>query len=580
MNSVDYSKLTTQLKDNEQADYDFQKRRHGQWTENYQLYRDKIIVNRLTQRQSINVPLIKGIIKTVQANTDEFPKIEFEEKGNDKDKEIVLNELWKDFVIADKLEVKDIIDKKQDFLYGKTWHKFNIAQGRIITEIKEPFDMLVDRYADPADLETADHLIEFGIYRTISQLEANPNFDKAAINRLKIFYGTKQGLIKAEEVTQQIQAKNDRMESLGVPSMNDPQLGQTWVELKVHYQKVWDKTDKEFHLHVIIMADSEILMAKPLKEMLGIDFYPFVTWSDDPERLDHYPDGVADIARTPNKLLNAMISALAENRILRNFGMNFYNSNLEGFTPQTFEPQPWGWYGIPVPENGKIEDVMKKVDIPDMSESIDEMEYVKKITETAVAANSTIQGETESRKVTLGEVELAMGAAKERITSIAKFYMLAMKEKGDKWAKLMNANWDQLDSVKLYKKSAKGNYFEKRVSGKDWKSEKGYSCRAVSSAERENESLQTIQKMNAVKAYFPDNPIVDKEFKQRILEFADVNPDTVKAAMDYEEQKMQGGFTPEAPGTDTGTGYPPEVQNQPIQSDPMQLNTPDAIPIT
>lgn len=539
MQKEDYLNLKPQLDANEQADFKYQERRHSDWTENYQLFRDKVIVNRLTQRQSINVPLTKGIIKTVSANTDEFPDIEFEELGNDKQKDIILNELWKDFVVVDKLEIKDAVDKKQDFLYGKTWTKFNLVKGRITTEIKEPFDILVDRYADPSDLETADHISEHGIYRTLSQLEANPNFDKAAVNRLKMFYATAQGLIKVEEVTQQMQDKAQRMDQLGVPDNLMPQLGTTVVELKVHYQKVWDDVDKQDHIHVIVMCDSEILSAKPLMEIMGIDFYPFVTWSDDPERLDHYPDGIADIARTPNKLLNAMISALAENRVLRNFNMHYFNSNMENFVPQTFQPVPFGWYPVPVPEGMTIDQVLKTVQIPDMSESLDEMEYVKKLTETAVAASATVQGSVEQRKVTLGEVELALSAAKERISSIAKFYMLAQKEKGDKWAKIMNANWSKLDAVKLYKKSHRGNYFSKTVSGKDWKSDSGYTCRAVSSAERQEKGLESIQKLQAVKASFPNNPALNKIYGKKLLEFADVNPDEIKEVLDYEEQAMK-----------------------------------------
>jgi hypothetical protein len=177
MQPVNYQELKPQLDANEQADFLFQQRRHDQWTENYQLYRDTVIINRLTQRQSINVPLMKGTIKTILANIDEFPDIEFEELDNKKDKEIILNELWKDFVIKDKLELKDMVDKKLDLLYGVTWRKLNIVGGRITTEIKEPFDMLMDRYADPSDIETADHIIEQGIYQTLSQLEANPNYD-------------------------------------------------------------------------------------------------------------------------------------------------------------------------------------------------------------------------------------------------------------------------------------------------------------------------------------------------------------------------------------------------------------------
>jgi hypothetical protein len=540
MQKVDYLKLKSQLDANEQADFNFQERRHSQWTENYQLYRDKVIVNRLTQRQSINVPLIKGIVKTVMANTDEFPDIEFEELNNDKDKEIVTNELWKDFVVKDKLEVKDTVDKKQDFIYGITWTKFNIVRGRITTEIKEPFDILVDRYADPSDIDnTADHLSEHGIFRTLDQLSANPGFDQAAVRRLKVFYATKTGLLKAEEVTKLMEAKNERMESMGVPDIQNPILGQTVVQLKIHYQKVWDDKDQQEHWHAIITCDTEILAAKSMPEFLGIDELPLVKWSDDPERLDHYPDGVADIARTTNKLLNSNISALAENRILRNFGMNFYDAGMEGFVPGSFEPIPFGWYPIPVPDGKNLKDVFTKADIPDLSDSLDEMEYVKKLVETAVAANAAVQGTVEERKVTLGEVELAVAAAKERISSIAKFYMLAQKEKGDKWTRIMNANADKLDSVKLYKKSHKGNYFSQNVTGDMWKSKEGYTCRAVSSAERQAKSIEGIQKLGAVRAQFPDNPAMSKIYGKKVLEFADLNPDEINEVMEFEEQKAQ-----------------------------------------
>jgi hypothetical protein len=565
---VDYEKLSSQLDANEKADFAYQERRHSEWTENYQLYRDKVIVNRLTQRQSINVPLIKGVIKTVQALTDEFPDIEFDEQGNDKDKEIAFNELWKNFVASDKMEIKDVIDKKQNFLYGKTWQKFNLVNGRITTEIKEPFDMLVDRFADPSDLESADHISEHGIYRTIAQLEANPNFDKSAVRRLKVFYGSSQGLLKVEETTKLMEAKNERMSVMGVGDIDNPILGQTVVQLKAHYQKVWDLSDTQEHWHVIVKCDNEILMAKPLLELMNIDFLPFVTWSDDPERNDHYPDGIADIARTPNKLLNAMISALAENRIMRNFGMNFYNSSIEGFVPQSYQPTPFGWYGIPVPDGGKIDDVFKAVQIPDMSESLDEMEYVKKMVETAVAANSTIQGETQQQnKVTLGEVELAVGAAKERISSIAKFYMLAMKEKGDKWAKIMNANADKIDAITLYKKSHKGNIFSKTVTGKDWKSDTGYECRAVSTAEREKKNLESLSKLNAVKAQFPNNNAMNRIYGEKILQFGDLNSDQVKEVMDEESQNLQqmsmgmSGISGMAPGMPPGM---PQASPQPV----------------
>src|ERR1035441_1747440 len=162
---------------------------------------------------------------------------------------------------------------------------------------------------------------------------------------------------------------------MGVPDMNMPMLGQTMIELKVHYVKIYDEEDKEDHIHVIVRSvgalggspggeisnGSEVLYGKPLKELLGVDFYPFVTWADDPERNDFYSDGVADIVRIPNQVLNVWFSQLVENRTLRNFGMHFFDSTKnENWSPQGWTPEPWGFYPLP----GKPDDILQSVEIP------------------------------------------------------------------------------------------------------------------------------------------------------------------------------------------------------------------------
>lgn len=565
MQTVNYQEKLDNLKTDEQADFQFQERRHEEWKENYQLNRDKVTINRITQRQSVNIPLMKGTLKTILANIDEFPAIEFEELGNDKQKEIFINSYWEDFVLKDKLEIKDIVDKKQELLYGKTWRKLNISYGRPTSEVLEPYDVLIDRYADPSDLETAHHLIHCSIFRTLGQLEANPNYDKNAIRRLKTYYGTKNGLITVEQITKQLQAKNERLGEMGVPDINMPALGHVVVELRAYYVKIWDESDQEDHIHVIVAVDTgitgkEILMAKPLKDILNIDFYPFVTWSSDPERNDHYPDGTADIVRTPNKVLNVWFSQLVENRNLRNMGMNFYDATVkEGWTPQSFDPVPFGWYPLP----GKPSEVFQKVDIPDLSESLDEIGFVKGLVESATAATATTKGDTDQRKVTLGEVELTLQAAKERISSISKFYMLAQKEFGEKWAKLVNANGDKIEAVKLYKKGFRGNMYSRTVSPADWRSEDGYSCKVMSSAEREQKDMQSIQKLNAIKTEFMGNMAFKKIYDKKLLEFGGLSPDDAKQVMDYEEQNPR----PLMP-TDVN-GQPTPVTQQPNVSAPQ-----------
>lgn len=83
------------FKTNTESDRKFRERRHPQWTENYELYRDTVITNRLSQRQSVNVPLMKETIKTILANIDDAPDLYFENLDNDKQKELFMNEYWK-----------------------------------------------------------------------------------------------------------------------------------------------------------------------------------------------------------------------------------------------------------------------------------------------------------------------------------------------------------------------------------------------------------------------------------------------------------------------------------------------------
>jgi hypothetical protein len=67
-----------ELQDNVQSAAQYRERRHPQMTENYRLYRDTVITNRLTQRQSVNVPLMKETLRTVKAGVTPFADLEFE----------------------------------------------------------------------------------------------------------------------------------------------------------------------------------------------------------------------------------------------------------------------------------------------------------------------------------------------------------------------------------------------------------------------------------------------------------------------------------------------------------------------
>jgi len=544
---IDNETLKVKLHRNKEDGFQFQRRRHPQWTENYELYRDTVIVNRLTQRQSVNIPLMKETVKTILAGIDDDSKIEFEELDNDQQKQIFFNEYWNWTSELNKLELKDIVDKKQVLLYGRSFWKMNIVDGAFYTEVIDPQDILVDRYCDPADLETAQHIIHQHIFRTLKDVANNPLYDQEAVQRIGTQYATEGGLIKAAENTQTMLEKNQRMKDMGDVYADFPQIGETVIELNEHYVKLWDEQKKDFVLYLVTMADQEVLLKKPLKEILNVDFFPFVSWADDLERTDFWSDAWGDVVRTPNKVLNAWFSQLVENRTMRNFGMNYYDASMPNFVPQSFEPQPWGWVPLPVPEGKKLADVFQKVDIPDLSDSLPQMQFIIDLVERATAATDIQKGEPRKDEITLGEVKLLAANAQQRISSMSKFYRQARKEFGLKWQKLIMANADKLKPVKVWKKSYKGRVFSQTIKPGDWKSASGYTVRVVNSAEQEQKTLDTVQKLNAIKQMYPNNVPLARILEEKLLDVADVSPEQKKEVLDFEKQAQQAPAIPPQP---------------------------------
>ena len=511
-----------------------QERRHDDWRETYSLYRDRVFINRLTQRQSVNVPLMKESIRTMLAKTDEFTDIYFESLSGDKQKEIFVNEYWKWFYKEDNLELKDIVDKKQVGLYGRSVMKLNLFNGRPSTDVLEPYDWLCDRYADPSDIDnTASYQAHINIFRTISSIEANPLYDKEKVSELRMQYAESMGLALSEENVKALQAKNQRMQDLGLWDVNNPELGQTYVELNEHYIKLWDEKTKRLCIYIRVTAGTITLMNKKLEDFLGINFFPFITWADDIEKTDIWSDGMGDVVRTPNKILNSWFSQMVENRTLRNFGMHFYDSTIsDKWIPQTYDPVPFGWY----PTAGNPNETTKQVEIPDLSESMDEMNFIIGMVERATASTATEKGVQEKGDVTLGQVKLMLANSNQRITSIAKFYRLARIEFGEKWYAFLMANEKWIKPVELYKKSYKGNYYKETVKPSDWKDEVGYACKVMSSAEREQKTIENIQKIQAVSNMFPQNTPLKTIMKKKALDMLELAPEEIEEVMSFEEQ--------------------------------------------
>jgi hypothetical protein len=571
------------LRGNKLSGFNYRERRHEDWEENYTLYRDKVFINRLTQRQSVNLPLMKQTIRTLLKDVDDMPVLYYENLDNDKEREAFLNEYWKLTSELNHMDLLDIVDKRQVFIFGRSFDQWQIVDGRIKMTIEDPQDILISRYTDPTDIHTSRFLIHTHIFKPLSEIENNPEYDQDAVKRLKQFYATSMGLVKAADNERMLVEKNKRLADMGVDDIDDPVLGETYVELSLHFcyrsneeDEEKNKLDEQLFLYVEC-DDMEILMKKPLEQIIGTtsdhfwrNHFPYNSWADDVERQDFWSDGVADIVRTPNKVLNSWFSQEVERRTLSNFGMHYYNSSIEGFAPNTYNPNPWGWYGVPVPPGMRIDDVFKKIDIPLNDGNLESMQFVITMLEKATGATATQQGAENGRQITLGEVQLMLGEAKERIKGMSKFYTPAWQARGRMFLKLIEAAGNRLDAVKIYKKGRNTNdIFEREIEPKDWETPSGYREKVWSQEDKNIQDQEKLQKLNAVKSIMPDNPKLNEIYQRKLLEFADLNPDEINGVMEYEQTKM------DALMNQPQMGQPMMGQSQPGQPTPQpQLAAP------
>ena len=546
------------LRLNKASGYNYRKRREPDWKENYTLYRDKVTVNRLTQRQSVNIPMMKTVVRSLLKDVDDIPVLQFQNLDNDKEAEVFQNEYWK--LIGDpdhnNFELQDIVDKKQVFLFGRTFDQWQIKDGTIKMTIQDPQDILISRYTDPTDIHTSRFLIHTNIFVPLAVLEKDPDYDKEAIARIKLWAGSTEGVVKIADNESMAVEKAKKMEDMGMDDVMEPALGETWIELALHFvYREENGEDEQLYLYTEA-EDMEVLHKEKLEEVIGTtsdnfwrNHFPYCTWADDLERQDFWSDAIADIVRTPNKVLNSWFSQMVENRTLRNYNMNVYDSNLEDFNPQTYVPTPWGWYGVP----GKPSEVYQQMQVNDLSESLDEMEFLIKMVEKATGAVATQQGAPVEKDITLGEVRLAWGEAQERIEGMSKFYTPAWKQRGTMFLKLIEAASDRLDVVKIYKKGRNTNeIFSREIGPKDWMTKAGYRVKVWNQDEKKAKDTETLQKLNALKAFMPFNPKVDEILKEKLTEFAGLTPEQTNEILEYERQQAdmmtQPGMLSQTPG--------------------------------
>ena len=523
------------LQNEKKSAREFQLRKHEDWEENYTLYRNKVKTNRLTQRQAVNIPLMRETIKTIISKIDDSPSVDWKEKSGDEMKEIIYQEIWNETYKRNKLEWVDILDKKNVLLYGLSTKKLNISYDCVNISVLDVYDVVFDPLMNPLDIETARFIIHQNIFKPLREVLVDKRYTEEGREELKQWLASEKGLIQSGKNRQEWEKRNERLRAMGVQDDKFSLFagGDVLINLTEHYTEVWNKETEEFERHVVTYADDTIeLLDEKLEDLIGINEWPFVRWSEDPETNDIYPDGVADLVRVPNKIINIWFSQQIENRTLQNFQMHWYDATSQGYQPQTYEPGP----GRMLPAPGDPSKTIQPVQINGLDETFNAINFVTSIVERATGATAIEKGQPESGVQTLGEVEILVGKATERAKTMAKFYKGSWYELAKKWDALMQAN--KFKKFTLSKSGSNGKIYEKVVYNSDWKSEAGYEPTVASSSEQEADQFNNIKKFTAVMAQFPNNVALRKVLQKRELELLDLSPSELKEVED-EENRMQ-----------------------------------------
>lgn len=548
--------LIEQHKREKEESVKFKDRRFNQWNENYSLYRDKVYTNRLTQRQAINLPIIRETLQSWISKIDEPPILKFESRDSDnksKDGEIILNELWGFYYDKLGLDILDNMEKKVVGLQGRGFKKWGWAKGEIFCDLIDPYDIDIDPRANILDLNgTADHIIHKNIFRPLRTILANPKFEAKAKSDLKQYLDSKTGLLASALNRDDYEKRRDRLELLGVSNYDDFRASDVLVDINESYKLIWDDKEKRFIRYLIIFAsDGSVLYKKPLKDAIGISDVPLVTWASDPDLNDIWSDGIADNVRTVNKVINMYTSQDLESRTYRNFGMYFFNTLQGQFSPRSFTPAPFGMYGVP----GKPSDIIEQMRIEPLNDTSAQIQFLKDLIQSSVAQTPTERGVQNNKNATLGEVQLQFQQSQGRNEVVAKNYRKAWKESGKLFYDLLNAN--SSGSITLYKKGNDGNYQGKEISPTDWQNPKGYECKVVLKEEQDKNSDFDLKKLAYVKQSFQDNPVAIKIAKKKELELLNWSDNDISQVMQVYDQPQM----------------PMQGQQMPVQGQPMQLPT-------
>jgi hypothetical protein len=220
--------------------------------------------------------------------------------------------------------------------------------------------------------------------------------------------------------------------------------------------------------------------------------------------------------------------------------MYFFNTLNGTFQPRSFDPKPFGMYGVP----GNPRDIVQQMEIQPLADTAPTIEWLKNLIQSSVAQTPTERGVAEKGNATLGEIQLSLKQSTGRNVVVAKNYRKAWKESGEIFYALLNANVK--GQFKLYKKGGDGKYYSKDIQPMDWQNKEGYECKVTIKAEQEPADDFDLKKLQFIKNSFPQNPVAQSIAGRKELELMGWTSEEIDQVMNYTPAPVEPEITPGA----------------------------------
>jgi hypothetical protein len=133
------------------------------------------------------------------------------------------------------------------------------------------------------------------------------------------------------------------------------------------------------------------------------------------------------------------------------------------------------------------------------------------------------------------------------------------------------ANGSTMEKPTLHKKGPSGKFYPKTLDLAKTFSKDGYKVKVGSKADKESDSLQSIQKFQVATSQFPNNIPLQKIQKKNTLDWLELTPEQKVEVMNFDDQAPMGapGAPPGMPPmgvnpSPTPPGRTPQPMSQPV----------------